>query len=174
MPRAHFLAALPLLVLGACASHGPHAVSQATPAQKSVLLDRMKSLEGEWQKIDEHGVAQTTNVFKVTSNGSAVREIMFPNTDHEMINLYHMDGPDLVLTHYCAMGNQPRMKAAAGNGRIIEFKIDSVGNWAGPAQLYMGAMRLEITDENHIAEHWTHFENDKAAPGADFVLTRKK
>ena len=41
--------------------------------------------------------------------------------------------------------------------------------WAGPAQLYMGAMRLEITDENHIAEHWTHFENDKAAPGADFV-----
>src|SRR5262249_2697880 len=29
----------------------------------------------------------------------------------EMISVYTADGPDLILTHYCVLGNQPRMKA---------------------------------------------------------------
>ena len=32
-----------------------------------------------------------------------------------MINMYHMDGDDLVLTHYCAGGNQPTMKLNTEN-----------------------------------------------------------
>ena len=29
----------------------------------------------------------------------------------EMISVYTAEGPDLVMTHYCVLGNQPRMKA---------------------------------------------------------------
>ena len=46
---------------------------------------------------------------RTTGGGSAVTETLFPGTAHEMMSVYHMDGDDLVLTHYCAGGNQPRM-----------------------------------------------------------------
>ncbi len=67
-----------------------------------------------------------TCVFKLLSGGSAVRETMFPGTDHEMTNMYHLDGHDLVLTHYCAEGNQSRMRAKpGGKNNVLEFKFES-------------------------------------------------
>src|SRR5438270_13163403 len=75
-------------------------------------LDKLKKLAGTWVAADDKGqpTAQVVSVFKVTSNGSTVQETIFPGTGHEMVTLYHLDGPDLVLTHYCALGNQPHMK----------------------------------------------------------------
>ena len=49
-------------------------------------------------------------MIKVTAAGSAVHETIFPGTGHEMVSMYHADGKDLIMTHYCALGNQPRMK----------------------------------------------------------------
>ena len=51
------------------------------------------------------------SVIKVTAGGSAVHETLFPGSAHEMVSVYHLDGADLVMTHFCALGNQPRMKA---------------------------------------------------------------
>jgi hypothetical protein len=32
-------------------------------------------------------------VYKVTSAGKTVMETLGPGTDHEMVSMYHMDGP---------------------------------------------------------------------------------
>ena len=82
-----------------------------TPA-KNAGLDRLKKLAGTWVEADDKGQPTDTivSVFKVTSNGSAVQETIFPGSDHEMVTVYYIDGPDLVLTHYCALGNQPHLK----------------------------------------------------------------
>lgn len=40
---------------------------------------------------------------------------MQPGTDHEMINMDHLDCEDLVLTRYRAGGNQPRMRLDRAN-----------------------------------------------------------
>ena len=48
--------------------------------------------------------------YRVASGGSVVQETLFPGSPHEMISMYHLAGGQLVMTHYCAMGNQPRMK----------------------------------------------------------------
>ena len=48
--------------------------------------------------------------FKTSAAGTVVMETMNPGTGHEMINMYHVDGDDLLLTHYCAGNNQPRMR----------------------------------------------------------------
>jgi hypothetical protein len=163
------------VTLTGCASHSqPRAVTAATDAERSVLLDRVKQLDGEWETTDEKGQRRIGSIFKVSSAGSVVREVMFPGSDHEMTNLYHMDGNTLVLTHYCAIGNQPRMRAAAAGPNQIQFKFDSVTNRTAPDQMYMGQMTLEIVDADHIIERWHHINEGKNDPPTEIVLTRKK
>lgn len=168
--------AMPLLLitlgLAACQTSpkGPQAVTQATPAQETVLIDRVKTLQGTWECDDVHG-EKGACVYQVSSNGSAVREVMFPGTQHEMTNMYTMDGPDLLVTHYCAMGNQPHMKAKAGDANRIEFKCCGVSNLASPSQLYMGELTITFIDANHMRQEWRSFENGKAGEpmAMDFV-----
>src|SRR5437868_15374337 len=76
-------------------------------------LDALKGLAGEWTGKAKHGDMEheATVTYKVTAGGSAVVETVFPGTEHEMVTVYHQDGDDLVLTHYCMLGNQPRMRA---------------------------------------------------------------
>ena len=58
----------------------------------------------------------------------AVVETVFPGSAHEMVTVYHADGPDLVLTHYCMEGNQPRMRAKGAQGSRFDFAFDGGTN----------------------------------------------
>ena len=72
----------------------------------------------------ERGQLVVVSVIRITAGGSAVHETLFPGQPHEMISLYTAEGSDLVLTHFCVLGNQPRMKAdskAAGNQLAFKF-----------------------------------------------------
>src|SRR5438034_10298506 len=76
-------------------------------------LERLKKLAGTWVEADKDGkpTDKVVSVIRVTAGGSAVHETLFPGQPHEMMSLYHLDGKDVVMTHYCVLGNQPRMKA---------------------------------------------------------------
>ncbi len=82
---------------------------------KNVGLDKMKTLVGTWVTADKDGkpTDEVVSVIKLTAGGSAIHETLFPGQPHEMVSIYTVDGPDLVMTHYCMLGNQPRMKARA-------------------------------------------------------------
>ena len=70
----------------------------------------LKKLAGDWSGTARHGdhpASETTISYRLTSNGSALMETMFCESDHEMITMYHCHGDDVILTHYCAIGNQP-------------------------------------------------------------------
>jgi hypothetical protein len=173
MPFVLSLAALPLF--SACASSSERrVVSAATPAQNELLLDQVKALEGTWEMTDENGQRQVAAVFTVSSRGSIVREVMFPGAEHEMTNVYHMDGPSLVLTHYCAGGNQPRLRACSAKPGTIEFGLDSVTNLTGADESYMGELTLVRVDENTLREEWRSFRDGELQPEHSpvFLLTR--
>ena len=166
------------LLLAGCASHAPKSaspavVSKASPAQTSDLLDRVKTLDGVWEMTSPDG-QKATLVFSTVAGGSAVREVMFPGTPHEMVNMYHMDGPSLVVTHYCAAGNQPRMRATQADGNKIAFKCDSVTNLTDKDEGYMGGLTLEFKDANHFTEHWQHMAKGEVTDGPGFEATRKQ
>ncbi len=172
MNRIIPLAVLTLVCLAGCSS----APKGSTPASPALTLDTLKSLDGEWTMPDEKGVVTTAAIFKTTSNGSAVREIMFPGTPHEMTNMYHMDGHHMLVTHYCAAGNQPRMRAVAMNGKSIAFGPDSVTNLAKPDDMYMGSMVMTFVDADHVNVDWTSLKNGKpdASHNVTFTMTRKR
>ena len=167
-------------------SEHPGASSSArlTPRPASATFDdavmsRLASLEGAWEMADEAGQGNTASIFHVSSNGSVVREVMFPGQPHEMTNLYHMDGKDAVVTHYCAVGNQPRMVATrvdqTDEGPSIDYEFQRVSNFRDGQGHVMGSLRLVFVDDDTLQEHWRSMD---AAGNAEeemvFVLKRKR
>lgn len=163
------------MISGGCATHRAQVVTPATDAQRAALLDTMKSLEGAWTMVDPEGKTITASVFSVSSSGSVVREIMFPGQPHEMTNVYHMDGPTMVVTHYCAAGNQPRMRARPGTEPgVIAFEFDSVTNLTKPDEHRMDGLVLTIKDSDHVVAKWTSSTGTDAEETMVFELTRAR
>jgi hypothetical protein len=171
--------ALGLFVLCAGNKRGdaPTTVPAATPAQQAALLDRVKSLAGTWEAVDESGKPKEGPgiVFAVSAGGSVVREIMFPGSPYEMVNVYHMDGPTMVMTHYCASGNQPRMRASAGSPDEVVLKFDSITNYTENPNHpgYMGGLTLVMKDKDHLTEKWTSYQEGKSPADVSFSFVRK-
>ena len=109
MTKRFLLGGLMVIALGA----GARADDKPAKPPAQAGLERLKKLAGTWVEADKDGkpTDKVVSVVKVTAAGSAVTETIFPGQPQEMISVYHRDGADLVMTHYCALGNQPRMKA---------------------------------------------------------------
>lgn len=162
------------LVANGADDKGAHSNSGGQPP----ALERFKQLSGEWVgKELEGGVAEAPIrvKYKVTANGSAVVETMFPDTDHEMITVIHPDGKELVLTHYCAVGNQPQMRAAGEvDGNKVAFKFARATNMKSDKDMHMHDATFTFVDKDTIQTTWTHFKDGKAAGKVVFELKRKK
>src|SRR5258706_5409937 len=112
-------AAFTMIALSGCATwdvpQKSAATSEARPqmqaASKPNPIDQIRALSGTWvaTAAPENGQNPMSLVFKPTACGSAMMESMFPGTDEEMVNMFTEDGRGLLMTHYCRMGNQPRM-----------------------------------------------------------------
>jgi len=168
---------LAVAMVAGCSSsapEGPRVVTAATPERLRVLWEPVMGLAGEWEMLDDKGVKSPALSVRVTSGGSVVHEVMFPGANHEMTNVYHMDGSDLVMTHYCAFGNQPTMRATAVKNGEIAFAFDGVTNLRAADETYMGTMTLVIRDKDHMEQTWTSFKAGKAEPPITFKFEKKK
>ena len=95
------------------------AVFAQTDAQKS--FDQLKSLNGSWEGKNSQGQPVQVS-YRMTAGGSALMSEINGHGE-DMISMIHFDGPNrLVLTHYCAAGNQPRMQASGSpDGKTVTF-----------------------------------------------------
>jgi hypothetical protein len=120
-------------------------------------LDQLKRLAGNWEGEDEGKVVHAT--YKVISAKTAVMEILNPPDEADMVTVFYPDGKNLMMTHYCATGNQPRMRAAAANTKEIEFRFVDATNLASSADGHMVGLVIQFDDADHITEKWTWREN---------------
>jgi hypothetical protein len=143
-------------------------------------FEKMKALAGEWFSADEKdqtkdAAARPVCIYKVTSAGSVVQETLLPGTPHEMVTMYYQEGPDLVLTHYCALGNQPRMKAAPPTAPDkLEFKFAGGSNIDPGKDAHMHDLTLTFVDADHLRATWTLYQNGQPSKVETFALKRKR
>src|SRR5438445_12385267 len=142
-------------------------------------LERLKKLAGTWVEADKDGkpTDKVVSVVKVTAGGSAVQETIFPGQPMEMVSVYHADGSDLVMTHYCVLGNQPRMKADPKSpANQICFQFAGGSNLDPKKDKHMHAATLTLVDDDHIEVAGVGWEG--GAPAKDMCcglkLVRKK
>src|SRR5437868_4838136 len=142
-------------------------------------LEKMKKLAGTWLAADKDGkpTDQVVSVIKVTAGGSAVQETLFPGQPQEMVSIYHRDGADLLMTHYCALGNQPRMKAdPASPPNQVRFQFAGGTNLDPAKDMHMHEGTLTFVDDDHIEFSGVAWVNGKPAEDhcATMKLARKK
>lgn len=142
-------------------------------------LERIKKLAGTWVEADKDGkpTDKVVSVIKVTAGGSAVQETLFPGTPMEMVSLYHLDGAELVMTHYCMLGNQPRMKADPKSpANQIRFAFAGGTNFDPAKDMHMHEGTLTFVDDDHIEFSGVAWVNGKPAEDhcGTMKLVRKK
>jgi hypothetical protein len=136
------------------------------PPPTNAGLEKMKKLAGTWVAADKNGkpTDQIVSIIKVTAGGSAVHETLFPGQPLEMISVYTADGPDLVMTHYCVLGNQPRMKADPKSpDNQICFKFAGGTNLDPKKDKHMHEATLTLVDADRIELTGVAWENGGSA-----------
>ncbi len=140
-------------------------------------FDRLKSLDGEWTtRVDGHGPEDGKILYHVTAGGSTVMETMFPGADHEMISMYHLDGDELLMTHYCAMGNQPRMKLDRANSGPDElrFVFDGGTNFDPKTAPHIHSGRIHFEEDGGVTGEWDAFQGGRKARSMTFRMSRPR
>jgi hypothetical protein len=151
MTRLFWIASVIVFAVGAAAK------GNDTPAPAKAAthpgLERLKKLAGTWVEADKDGkpTDKVVSVVKVTAGGSTVQETIFPGTPMEMVSVYHLDGSDLVMTHYCVLGNQPRMKADPKAPANQLKWVFAGGTNLNPAKdAHMHGATVTFVDDDHI------------------------
>ena len=112
--------------------------------------------------------------FRVTAGGHAVEEREFAGTPMEMLTIYHMNGKDLVATHYCITGNQP---TATATRSVVDdtLTFDCSGTPGNAkshdeAHIHGWSIRLDDGKLYYAAEM---VESGNVIEKPNFVLTRQ-
>jgi len=143
----------------------PNAEQKLPPAPTNAGLEKMKSLVGTWVAAGEDGkpTDQVMSIIKLTAGGSAVHETFFPGQPMEMISLYTAEGSDVLMTHYCVLGNQPRMKATpTADDKQIKFEFAGGSNLDPKKDKHMHGATLTLVDADTMELEGTAWENGEA------------
>lgn len=160
-----------------------NAQKDAEDAFASASFARMQTLAGKWKaevasgsSAEKSGEPETMQVeYLVTSGGHALQERLFAGSDHEMVTMYYLEGTDLTLVHYCAMGNRPHMRLdrKSSTRDDLHFAWDGHATDVDPkkdAHIHEG--RVHFIDGDHVECEWALWVDGKEASRNAFKLER--
>lgn len=131
--------------------------SEAQEGASSAALAQLRSLAGEWEGSLEWtgartGVGKMNATYYATGNGSAVVENLAVDGVPSMTSVYHLDGADLRMTHYCGAQNQPRLKARqidVAKG-VLDFDFVDATNLASPDAPHVYGLEMRLLSADHV------------------------
>ncbi len=144
------------------------------PYSGSKEFERMKELAGAWEgtsNMPKEGEKVRVE-YRLSSAGSSVVETLFPGTAHEMISVYYDNKGHLVMTHYCALRNQPRLKLQNADAKNLYFIFAGGDNIDPMKDAHMHALTISFIDKDHIVQKWTLFVDGKEKETSIFELSR--
>jgi hypothetical protein len=156
--RQRYLGVALLLALVAAAVPARDGSADA-PASASAALAKLRALAGEWNGSLEWTGARTGKgtihaTYRTTGYGSAVVEDLVSEGVTTMSSVYHEDGADLRMTHYCGARNQPRLKASRidlrGDAGAIDFAFVDATNLKKPDAPHVVGVELRFADADHF------------------------
>jgi hypothetical protein len=143
-------------------------------------FDKLKALAGAWEGIVTTIPPKPTMDGKpaqvwlrVTSMGNALmHELKITGRPDDPITMLYVDGDRLLLTHYCDVGNRPRMVGKmAPDARTVQFDFLDLTGSTKPGHMH-NASFTTISPDHHV-EEWIFMEGT-APLRLRFDLQRKK
>ena len=143
------------------------------------MFTRLKTLAGEWEGTFEWSGGRTGSgnlrvSYYLTGGGSALVENLVMGGVPTMTTVYHLDGSELRMTHYCAARNQPRLKAvrfdeAQGSADFTLVDVTGVGP-KNPG--YVEAFFVRLLDADRLNLRFT-FGGGPGRSGVENILVRR-
>ena len=92
-----------------------------------------------------------------------------------MTMMYHADKGKLMLTHYCELGTEPRMRVDSpeGDATTLAFTFVDATNLARPTDAHMHNMSLTFLDRDHFTQEWV-LSKDRTESPHRFEFARVK
>jgi hypothetical protein len=90
-----------------------------TPAE---TFEALKKLCGEWKGTTANGGAEKIT-YRLIAADTVLLEAWVLSSGREALTVYHRDGDDLIATHYCPRGNQPRLKLTSASAERVLLRI---------------------------------------------------
>jgi hypothetical protein len=195
MKQAMIFVASLALVLGVAGSAAAQSKKgqpkSAAGAPEAIIYDAASAMafltttSGEWEprtgSQHEHGGAAApagspANIVAVKTKaaGSAVVHTYRAGTRAEMETIFHMDGDQLLLTHYCALQNAPvlRFEKSDKPGEL-KFVFQGGTNFDPKVDAHLHESTFQIKDKDTVEQRSTVFANGKANPELKSVLHRR-
>jgi hypothetical protein len=146
----------------------PGNVSQGGDSPAAGALARLAALNGDRAGTVEWTGARTSHGtmnarYSTTGFGSAVMETLISDGVPAMTTVYHADGPDLRMTHYCGARNQPRLKASKIDlaGGTVDFVFVDATNLSSPDAPHVTGLELRFGDEDPVTLTFVFEEGSK-------------
>lgn len=156
----------------------PANASVKASEETKAKFEKMKKLAGVWQTADENkdGTPDSTIIYKLVSGGSAVAEYLMPGSEHEMVTMYHLDGDSIIATHYCSLGNQPRMRSkAGGDSNKLAFEFIDGTNMLSKDDMHIHSLVMTFSSDDSIIAEWKAYAAGKPSEHSPaFKATRVK
>ena len=154
-----------MFILGGLTFSSLPAADESTAAR---ALDQLKTLAGNWEGTFEWTGARTASgsmkaTYYTTGNDSALVENLITENAPVMTSVYHFDGADLRMTHFCGAQNQPRLKAgqidlAKGS---IDFDFVDITNLRAPDAPHVRGLEMRLIDPNRLRITFLFQSGDK-------------
>jgi hypothetical protein len=156
----------------ACLAAYAAGAGSQNPINAKDAYAHLQTLVGEWQADTNMGKARVT--YESIAGGSALVERDTMEHMPPMETVFYLDGGRLLLTHYCDLGNQPRLEASAFDpqSRKLDFAFLDATNLANPAASHMHNASYRFIDANHFGTRWELYENGRQKSVETFEFTR--
>lgn len=119
------------------------ATAQTPPLDGRTGFDRLKRLTGSWSMSG--GGSRGVTTYRVTDTGKTLIQ-----DEAGQLTIFTLDGDKLTLTHYCARGNQPRMRLETLSDSKITFTMYDITNLSHPQAYHTTDLELVFLSDDRV------------------------
>jgi hypothetical protein len=127
----------------------------------------LQSLRGKWVARQTDANTTVDVIYDVASKDSVI-------TEHfgKELTVFYRDGNKLLLTHFCNVGNQPRLKLQQGGSPdLLEFKFVDATNLSKPDASHVDHITYRFVNKDQMEGTWTWKKGDRFE-SEQYLMTR--
>lgn len=142
-------------------------VGPAPAAEPAVPWARLKTLVGTWQRMDASTEAQKAFRirYRLISADTALVEEFGDPAKQVTQTLFHPDGSRLLATHYCAQGNQPRLRLRVDALDTMVFEYLDATNLRSASDSHLVRLTFRWRDADHLVREEVYAANGREEVG---------
>ncbi|GAB2890590.1 hypothetical protein ACCI51_03395 [Microbulbifer echini] len=140
--------------------------------KSSIVFERMKLLQGDWKKEGDTAGNFHIKFSQTAADSVLVENWLYKGKSHSL-TIYHIDNSNLLATHYCPQGNQPRLQLTSSvESRPIEFSFKDATNLGDLEANHQHSLAFEWLENGKVIRTESYMENGELRPSS-IRLVRK-